>query len=154
KDIITTFKVDSRVNNIHKAYVAQERFLVNCGDLQLQFEAFNLSEYYHYQRWIYTDSIRTKDYSVDGAHARETLELFYYDNPGHAQLSRKVIIDSDNNRTVNQILYPSDYAGGTVFIDNMKNNNLLAHPIEQVRYKEVGTTRTILSGTITKYLSG
>ncbi|MDM8176924.1 YD repeat-containing protein [Olivibacter sp. 47] len=79
---------------------------------------------------------------------------YFYGNPKHVQPNRVIITKSDGGQEVIESLYSLDYATGTAFIDNMKNNNLLAHPIEQVRYKEVGTTRTILSGTITKYLAG
>lgn len=81
----------------------------------------------------------------------------YYDNTGkHYQPTRITVTKSDGNTEVMANTYPDDYSPGTLFIDDMKSNrkHLLTYPIEQVRIKEAGAVRTIVSGAITKYLSG
>lgn len=81
---------------------------------------------------------------------------YIYDNLIHLQPTRTTVTKSDGSKDVTLTTYPDDYPSGTAFIDNMKSagSHLVAYPIEQVRYKEVGTAQTILSGTITKYLTG
>lgn len=93
-------------------------------------------------------------YDQSGKHSFSTTKEFFYDNPLHAQRSRTVITKSDGSREVTHILYPFDYTSGTAFIDNMKSNNLANYPIESVTYKELGTSRTFLSGIINKYKTG
>jgi len=70
------------------------------------------------------------------------------------QLGLKKSSESDGSFKVTYISYPDDYPSGTTFIDNMKTNYLLSYPIEQVIWKESGTTKTILSGTVTRYQTG
>lgn len=79
---------------------------------------------------------------------------YFNDNAIHGQVNRIEHISSNNKKEIEYFTYPDDYASGTVFIDNMKTNHLIAYPIEKVNYKEVGSTRTILKGEITKYLNG
>lgn len=92
----------------------------------------------------------------DGGTSSSTT-INYYDNTSkHYQPTRIAVTKSDGSTEVTANVYPEDYANGTTFIDNMKRTgkHLLAYPIEQVRYKEAGTARTILSGAVTKYLTG
>ncbi|WP_257668272.1 hypothetical protein [Parapedobacter tibetensis] len=85
------------------------------------------------------------------------VEIEYrYDNPLLLQPNGVIVTKSDGSKEISYTTYPDDYPAGNMAIDNMKKayGHLVSYPIEQVTYKEVGTTRTILSGTITKYLAG
>src|SRR3546814_7686084 len=53
-----------------------------------------------------------------------------------------------------RMVYPQDYLNTSGFINDMKVKHLVGMPIEQVTAKEVGSTRTILSGSITTYKAG
>lgn len=91
--------------------------------------------------------------SYDGSMAEKKVE-FYYDNTIHCKPTRIELTNSDGSNEVTYTAYPSDYANTTGFIGEMKSNYLIAYPIEQVRYREVGSTRTVLSGSITTYKTG
>lgn len=92
----------------------------------------------------------------DGGTSSTTTTTYYDNTSKHYQPTRVAVTKSDGSIEVMARIYPEDYASGTTFIDNMKRTgrHLMAYPVEQVRYREVGTARTILSGTITKYLTG
>ncbi|MEH6305278.1 RHS repeat domain-containing protein, partial [Olivibacter sp. CPCC 100613] len=116
------------------------------------YSTYNFNSYFVYRDFYALKNTTTKSYESGVIH--EIKMSYEYENPKHYQQTKITETTSDGNKEVITLLYPQDYATGTAFIDNMKSNHLIAYPIEQVRYKEVGTTRTILSGTITKYLEG
>jgi len=94
--------------------------------------------------------------TYDGGSEIETSTIYHYDNPEYLIPTRKEVIKSDGTKETTYTTYPSDYPTGIAFIDDMKANakHLISYPIEEVTYKESGTAKTILSGTITKYLPG
>ncbi|GEP98960.1 hypothetical protein [Chitinophaga cymbidii] len=102
-------------------------------------------------RYVYNMCTVEETYSTDGSNSIVNSKKIYYDNPDHLQPSRIEVVKSDGSKEITCTTYPDDYPAGTAFIDYMKANNMVAYPVEQVVYKEVGTTRTILSGNITKY---
>lgn len=69
-------------------------------------------------------------------------------------ISKETMARSNGGSTVTYTSYPLDYAPGTDFINDMMDNHLLAYPIEQIKYLDDGTNRTILAGQITKYKTG
>ncbi|TYR36318.1 RHS repeat protein [Sphingobacterium phlebotomi] len=97
-------------------------------------------------------SKRTINYSPSGT--TEQLTTYYYDNLDHLQPTRIEVISSEGSKNITQISYPNDYINISGFIGDMKEKHLIAYPIEQVNYKEVGTARTILSGKLTTYKTG
>ncbi|MFC3196140.1 hypothetical protein ACFOET_00805, partial [Parapedobacter deserti] len=90
----------------------------------------------------------------NGSEEFEQTSTFGYDYNRHYQLIRTEKTTSDGSEEVSYTSYPPDYANTSGFIKEMKDNHLISYPIEQVKYKEVGTTRTILSGSITTYKPG
>ncbi|WP_257666028.1 hypothetical protein [Parapedobacter tibetensis] len=77
-----------------------------------------------------------------------------YNGRDHLRLTRSITINSDGSKEIAYTSYPLDYPNTSGFIHDMKQNHLVAYPIEQVRYKEVGSLRTVLSGSITTYKAG
>ncbi|MBK1442739.1 RHS repeat protein, partial [Parapedobacter sp. ISTM3] len=115
---------------------------------------FEISTYKVISSWFYLDQTIEEDFNdLGGVSASKTI-TYTYGNPQHAQLTHKSIHSSDGSREVEYTSYPSDYSNTTGSIGDMKNNHLLAYPLERVRYREVGTARTILSGSITTYKAG
>lgn len=102
-------------------------------------------------RYIYKMQSEERVYATDGSNSLANLTKIFYDNPSHLQPTRVEITKSDGSKEITCTTYPDDYPAGTAFIDYLKTNNMIAYPIEKVVYREVGSTRTILSGSITKY---
>lgn len=159
--VYTHYKTDSRINNLQQAYVVRKKYVNPCpsgGDppTAAEITAYDFLMYNHKQRWVYADTVRTRLYDASGTSFDETLQISFYDNDTHAQLSRTKVIKSDGSQETLHSVYPDDYPNGCTFIDNMKSNSahLSGFPIEQVRYREAGGIRTILYGAITKYYPG
>lgn len=67
---------------------------------------------------------------------------------------REITSTSSGDSSVVYKSYPREYAPGTLFVDSLVNRNMVAYPIETVQTREVGSTRTVLSGSITTYKTG
>ncbi|WP_367330293.1 hypothetical protein [Sphingobacterium multivorum] len=160
KSVKTSYKNDPRIYKVHKAFVGNERYIPACGSgdanppAEIEIEPFDILEYDHFQQWIYADTVITRDYALNGTDYNERTEINVYDNPLHAQLSRKILLKSDGTKTIYQEIYPDDYVLGTVFINDMITNHLTGFPIESVVYTENGSNRNIIEGTITSYKAG
>lgn len=76
---------------------------------------------------------------------------YFYDNPIHLQMTRSVMNKSNGKELTSITTYPDDYASGSPFIDNMRNNHLSGLPLEQVTYQNDGANTQILSGQISHY---
>jgi hypothetical protein len=158
KRVSTTYKSDERKSNFYRAFVVNERFITTSQNGSVpspgEIDPIDILQYDHLLRWIYVDSIKTKDYATNGIEFNETIEAFFYDNEHHAQLSRKTNLDSKSERTVNQTIYPGDYVEGEIFIDNMVTNYLSGYPVENILYRERGNTKSIISGSVFNYKVG
>lgn len=97
-------------------------------------------------------TVQETSYDEMGLNPVTTERKYEYNTKGYA--IKESLTKSDGQVLVTATSYPSDYTGGTTFIDNMVTQNLLAYPIERVQYKQVGTARTILSGQVFKYKTG
>jgi len=149
----TSYKSDPAISNTYRAFVANQRY-IPVGYDQNKWETLDLLEYDHLQRWVYADSVNTKEYASNGIDYTETIDAFFYDNPSHALLSRKTRLDSKTGRNVTHFLYPGDYASGEVFINDMITAKLIGYPIENVSSVELGSNKSVISGTLTKYKTG
>jgi len=149
-----TYKFDDRYNSIFQGYTVQKRYTSLCHNSppsNEEFDAFDVLKNYIYTRWSYVDTVETTNFDQNGANPVVSAVIYNYDNPAHLQPNRVSTIKSDGFKEVTLVTYPDDYANGTTFIDNMKAGHLTAYPIESVHYKEVGNSRTILTGEILKY---
>ncbi|WP_265712162.1 hypothetical protein, partial [Sphingobacterium sp. InxBP1] len=152
-----TYRFDDRYNEIFYGYTVQKAYTSFCHSSPPsddEFESFDVSKNYIYTRWSYMDTVETTDFDQNGLNPVVSTVVYNYDNPSHLQPSRVSSVKSNGVKEVVLYTYPDDYASGTVFIDNMKTNHLIAYSIEKVKYKEVGSVRTILNGEITKFLPG
>ncbi|MFC3199533.1 hypothetical protein ACFOET_18095 [Parapedobacter deserti] len=113
-----------------------------------------ISNYNEIGHFVYLKSKKVTDYDLNGLNPVVSNTRYFYDNTVHRQLSRTELTSSDGGREITYTSYPHDYANTSGFIKEMKDRHLIGYPIEQVRYKEVGTTRTVLSGSITTYKTG
>ncbi|SFT97145.1 YD repeat-containing protein [Algoriphagus locisalis] len=117
-------------------------------------QEFIYSRYYVPNALIRIKSQIVEDYNTTGLNPFVTTTTYAYDNPLHFQTTKTIVEKSDGAKEITNVSYPSDYPSGSTFIDNLKTKNLLSYPIETVRYNEVGTVRTIVSGVINKYKTG
>ena len=88
--------------------------------------------------------VEATDYAYDGVNLAQP----------HYQVSKQSVTKSDGSKQVAYHTYAKDYGNTSSFINDMKSSNLVNRPIESVSYKEVGSTRTVLSGQITTYKTG
>lgn len=110
---------------------------------------FNYGEYYIEVGKNILISKTEKQY-----HNGETITTDYTYDYSNLLISKATMNRSAGDILTTSISYPKDYAAGTEFIDDMKVNNLVAYPIEEIKYLDAGGNRKILSGQITKYKSG
>lgn len=76
-----------------------------------------------------------------------------YDYSNHLP-AIETMSNSTGATIVTYTTYPKDYAAGTGFINDMITSNMVAYPIEQVKYIEEGGSQKILAGQITTYKAG
>ncbi len=88
-------------------------------------------------------------YSLSGGVSNTVVHDYHYNGSGY--LVRHTTTGSNGVPVSSMALYPEDFPAGTIFLDDMKNNNLLKFPIERVKYNETNGTKYILSGQIVKY---
>jgi len=150
RDYSNEIELQKKVKGM-KCFGYQESIEINYGvslEQKIRFYDF-VSEWWH-PSW---ESVKLYDPNDENKFTEQQTS-YYYDNPSHFQSTRIETVNSDGSKEVTYTSYPEDYASGTAFIDDMKTKHLISYPIEQVKYKVVGTARTILSGTVTKYLAG
>lgn len=114
--------------------------------------SFNISHlivagYQMHSEWIQLASKTEKTYPGPEVN---TTNLFY-GNVNHLQVTRKETTRSDGRLDLEYMIYPDDYASGTVFIDSLKNRNIKNAVIEQVSGIADGAAITITGGKINKY---
>jgi len=117
-------------------------------------DAKDIFEYVPYEvlsEWFYQTSSTVSQYDKNGLNPISIVTKYYYDNPLHAQLTRTVTNTSEGKLLTVLNLYPADYTGGTLSMDNLKSKHIVAVPIEQVRYQTNELTTSILSGQLTQY---
>lgn len=117
-------------------------------------QSFAYSKYYIPHAWINLEEYIVEQYDENGENPVITTTEYYHDNLLHTQPNRQIVNTSDGKSKVTVISYPSDYASGTEFIDDMKANHLLAYPIEQVTYLDDGSNQVILSGNVSLFKTG
>ncbi len=88
-------------------------------------------------------------YNTNGGNPVITETEYVYNSFGYPL--KNTVTKSDGDTLISVTAYPTDYATGTGFIDDMVDSNLLVYPIERVQYKKQGPDIHILSGMITKY---
>lgn len=111
------------------------------------------AKYYTGGGWMFLNQQKVTTYDADG-NSISYENHFFRDNVKHAQVTRSKRLNSDGSTEVTHTTYPHDYSNTSGFIGEMKAKHLSGYPIEQVNYKEVGSTRTMLSGNITVYKTG
>jgi hypothetical protein len=157
RKVFTHYKQDNRKNTNIKSYVAIKKFDAYCQNdpvSQSELDAYDFLVYDHNQVWVYPDSVLTRSFDKNGASMLDQLVVSEYRNPAHALPTSIISTNSDGSKDVSYTSYASDFADANGFIKDMQNSNLLSFPIEQVKFNEMNSVKTISSGIITKYLPG
>lgn len=115
---------------------------------------FLTAKYYLPNGWAYLDRQKITEYDTNGQAPLVTESQYFRDNSLHAQVTRSRTLKSDGTAEVTSTAYPHDYADNSGPIKEMKDRLLKAYPVEQVTYKESGSMRTIISGSINTYKEG
>lgn len=106
--------------------------------------------------WVHPSATVVKEYASGSNNYTQTTTTYLYEtSPVHFQPIQTTIATSNTGITLTDLAtYPSDYASGTSFIDNMVANNIVK-PIETVKYKtDANNNSSILSGKLVTYKSG
>lgn len=120
---------------------------LNCSWLLAQYPAFQSS-------WTHLSSETVKEYVAGtDSYIQTTKDYLFESTPMHYQAVKTTESTSTGRKLVTVSIYPTDYAPGTLFIDDMKAANIVA-PVEQVTYQDNSGTIQILSGKLSTYLSG
>ncbi|TXN36891.1 RHS repeat protein [Flagellimonas hymeniacidonis] len=131
--------------------------------IESQPETLWMGTYHNVSGWFYLKQSKKKMFFYEnGNKTLETIENFYYDNPGHAQLTRNTLTDSSGKSQENVFYYPDDISSASTLpgsalssqeyavVQQMKKSDqhLIAYPI-QIEKKVDGTAiqkiRTIYS---------
>lgn len=103
------------------------------------------------KRFVYKSKEEEVNFGKDGTHPVTKETKYYYDNPGHLQITRKEIIGSNGIKTSQSTSYPTDYQNGVGFIDLLKQNHIWNLPVELVQYKGSGNSIIVTAGKINIY---
>jgi YD repeat-containing protein len=151
KKIYTHYKDDSTVDFAYPAYVTNKKYQPICKDDppdESEREAYDVSEYLIYRKWIYADSVRTLTYDGSGANYIEEDVGTQYANKAHAlptQISRNL---SDNRTETIHNYYPSDLTlSGDA--ETARQNMISQHILSPVLERQVsrGGTQTYMANT-------
>lgn len=120
--------------------------LVNCPydvtKTRLSFGYYNLVS-----EWNYLTNTTSKEYTFENGVLRDSIISstdYSYDNPDHGQATSIASKKSDELEELTFVNFSGDYAPGTAWIDNMKNKNLIAFPIERVQIGKRGQDQIII----------
>jgi YD repeat-containing protein len=91
-------------------------------------------------------------YDINGQNPIVTTYSYLYND--RDQLTTESESTSDDQTIQKYTLYPSQYAAGTTFLDNLKTNFVYSVPVEEVIVKKSATDTKIIKGTIYNYYTG
>ncbi|MGK6353493.1 RHS repeat domain-containing protein [Parapedobacter sp. DT-150] len=156
REVITDYRTDERLNLELDCFSVRRNWpvsYVSNPPAASQFAPYDVMRYTVVRKWVYPEVRTTREFRSEG-NPVITTEEYGYDNVTHLQPNRIRRSASDGSVEVTHTLYPHDYSNTTGFIGEMKTSFLVGYPVEEVRYREVGTTQTILSGSNTTYVLG
>ena len=111
KKIFTHYKEDPRVNNEYQNYIVSKKYNALCENDPPTYDetnAYDLTAYSHFSKWVYVDSLKTFSYDQGGQNYIEELTLNEYANKDHAFLTK--VVTTTSNAISNEITnsYPYD----------------------------------------------
>jgi len=157
KEITTTYHSDDRLSKDLHFYVVQKKWqpeFIQNPPIEEDFTVFDVARYTLSRKWTYPDTVTTIDYDKSGNSPVTTKEVYVYNDTNHMQLSQIKTLSSDGGVEVLNTSYPLDYPNTSGFLADMKAYHLIAYPIEQVKYKGLGSNQKITFGRIIKYKTG
>ncbi|MBX3238284.1 MAG: hypothetical protein KIT80_05825 [Chitinophagaceae bacterium] len=157
KKVTYSYTIDTRIYKEIKGYTVRKRHappIHYTPPDESEFSGFDVSQYWINIRWVPLSTITTTTYDANGNNPLVKVVENTYSNVQHALPTEVKTTTSEGKEEIVITAYPSDYANGTAFIENMKNNHLIGLPIEQVKYKVEGSSKKILAGSITQYQTG
>jgi YD repeat-containing protein len=104
--------------------------------------------------WVQQKSNTEIQYDENGDNPITTVTNYQYDNATHLQPTRIEKIRSDGKKEFLSTSYAPDYNDNSGFIKDMKDNYLIAQPIEEVKYLAYNGVYRIISGKISTFKTG
>ena len=142
KSIINTYTLDERasrsiagfsttVNFANPPYVIDTTNpnVVMLPTIEELMESFSINQYSVIAPWVYQTKSEEKAYDENGENPVITKTEYFYDNPEHKQLKRKIVDNSDISLTRTEFKYPYDFTDNPV-CQEMKQRHQIA-PIVQ-----------------------
>jgi YD repeat-containing protein len=108
-----------------------------------------LKEFQYRYKPVYKTHI---SYDINGQNPIATTYSYLYND--RDQLTTESESTSDDQTIQKYTLYPSQYAAGTTFLDNLKTNFVYGVPVEEVTVKKSATATNIIKGTAYTYYTG
>ena len=152
----TTYKVDARLGETYYGYTVQKKYEPLClhtTPLPSDFEAFDVKKHYIISKWIYADTVETKNFDKDGLNPLVEKLVYSYENPAHLMQTKIETSDSKGNLLVTRLKYPQDIdkstldAASAAAIDSLIKRHSSGLVIESEKYSN---TR-FLTATRTNY---
>ncbi|WP_454880731.1 hypothetical protein [Sphingobacterium detergens] len=144
-------------SNLRKLPGVKLGFLKSCAH---DFNQMRIASGYYslISEWIHPTKSTQREYVYNAGVLQDSIveiTSFYYDNPKHGQLSRTVRANDRDHDILQFVSFIEDYPSGNTMIDNLKNNHIIAAPIEHVSLVKKGTDYFVTGGETFKYkLSG
>ncbi|GAB3910040.1 RHS repeat domain-containing protein [Mucilaginibacter boryungensis] len=110
---------------------------------------YYIKSYPVYCNWYRLINTTTSDYTPAGNHVNY---ISYDYNATNRQVSRSTVNQSDGSRITTKYKFPVDYSSsaGSIF-SAMIAANQIESPVEVQKWREVGTTDSLLASTVTEY---
>lgn len=139
KEIIYKYLEDSSnsITNYYPTIKCYDFETIHCEDgIDYDYigDFFKVAYYWNISKWRYLSEKIEKDYDDNGVVMITDTTHYYYDNPVHAQLSRKKSSDSQGNTIKTEIYYPDDYTTSSYNLETLRTNNIIDIPIDTRRY--------------------
>ncbi|WP_423147026.1 hypothetical protein [Rubrolithibacter danxiaensis] len=154
KKIKTVYTDDPRLRSRTTYYVLQADggYQSVCNFYSLpNYIWLSIANYDMLSSWVYPSAVETTEFDQNGVNPVITTINYEYNNASHLQLTKETSTGSDGKVKTSYSTYPSDYASGTIFIDNLLTNKILDVPIENVVVLSDGSNYNILSGVLNYY---
>ncbi|WP_124020663.1 RHS repeat protein [Flavobacterium aquariorum] len=151
KESTNDYFSDTRINKEVYSYPVRKNFQLDCFSSGQPDSIENLDIMHNVisSHWNYLASNETTDYFYDSNDIRKDSIVnktnYFYDNPNHAQLTRRESINSENETLETKYVYPPDLLG-EAFMDELASGNRISNPVITEEY--TGTTLVFKNKTV------
>lgn len=160
KEQITTYKTDTRINNNILGYIIRRNHATRCYTPinfpdEYGVTPFDVLEYRIQQRWVYPETVVTKNYSSDNTGTALTQNLLYQHLTTENFTPTNITIDNSKDElNILTTVYSSNLFSSSnqpIWLNNLQANNFGDAPIEQLKIKRKGGIDYVIGGQLVIY---